>query len=295
MSKTIIIFGVLLGLFFPKDLVSQSLELLAELPSMVHESSGIIASGEDKFWTFNDSEGEPELYQFDLKGNQIRTLKIFNAWNRDWEDICRDDKGRVYIGNIGNNANTNTDLRIFVIPDPDKVSEEAVFAEVISFSYEDQTAFPPSSDSMNFDCEAMIWLNNNIYLFTKHRSPPWATNVYRIPARSGHHTARKIRTFLTGEAKAYENEPADYWITAADVSPDKGKVCLLSHNKLWVFYDFTGDDFFGGKSKIYEFDESTQKEAVCFINNEELFITDEYQFIFRRGGNLYRFKIDPED
>ena len=123
---------------------AQEFNLLAKLPALVNESSGIVAAGPNTFWTFNDSGGETELYLFNSVGKHLRTLRITNARNRDWEDICRDDEGNLYIANTGNNANNNTDLCIFKIPDPAGIKADTVKAAEISYLYKDQYSYPPS-------------------------------------------------------------------------------------------------------------------------------------------------------
>jgi hypothetical protein len=269
----------------------QELTPVAELPSGIKESSGLISAGEGRFWTFNDSQGEPELYLIDTLGNLLRTLRITNAWNRDWEDICKDKEGNIYIGNMGNNSNSNKDLTIFKIPDPAKTVNDSTTAGIISFEYEDQYSFPPPKDSMNFDCEAIIWYNDYIYLFTKHRTLPMATNLYRIPAESGHHIAIKLDTFNTGVAEKGERAVGDYWITAADISEKGNLLCLLSEKKLWVFRNFTGDNFFKGDHVVLDLGKSTQKEGVAIDSENNIFITDEQRFLEGSGGNLYKFEI----
>ena len=167
-------------------------------------------------------------------------------------------------------------------------------AEVISFEYEDQHSFPPSKDSMNFDCEAIIWYNGNIYMFTKHRTLPMATNMYRIPAEAGHHKAKKLDTFYTGVAGEGEREVGDYWITAADIS-DSGKyLCLLSEKKLWFFYEYPGDNFFDGEVVVIDLGKSTQKEGVAFDSENNIFITDEKRFLEGSGGNLYKLQTGAQ-
>jgi hypothetical protein len=273
-------------------LLGQDLITIAKLPSIINESSGIEETGENSIWTFNDSGGSAELYHCDTIGNLLRTLKINNAWNRDWEDITQDLEGNMYIGNFGNNNNTNKDLTIFKIQNPDKILTDTTSANKISFLFEDQYSFPPSRDSLNFDCEAMFWFKKNLYLFTKHRTLPMATNLYRIPDIAGHHVAKKIGAFYTGKASGSEHQLFDYWITAADISPDGTRICLVSGNKLWVFYDFSGDNFFDGKHVKIDLGGNTQKEAVCFVTNNVLYISDEYWTNRGMGGNLYKINID---
>lgn len=273
------------------DLSSQDLKLVTKLPSLVDETSGIEAVDKNSFWTFNDSGGNSEIYQIDIHGKLLRTLKIYNGWNRDWEDMSKDDKGNLYIGNIGNNSNATKDLTIFKISNPEKTESDSTSAMIISYFYEDQVSYPPSTNKRNYDCEAMFWYKTNIYLLTKHRSFPTATNLYKIPAKKGNHKAKKIDTFYTGKKSGKPNDFGKFWVTSAAISPDGKKMCMINENKLWVFYDFKKDHFFQGKYIKIKLGDRTQKEAVCFVTNDKIFITDEYIKKKNSGGNLYKLKL----
>lgn len=270
---------------------SQELKLRAKLPEFIKESSGIESTENGRFWTFNDSGANPEIYQIDVHGKLLRTLMISNGWNRDWEDITKDKKGNLYIGNIGNNSNASKDLSIFKIPNPNDITSDSVSAAIISFYFEDQVSFPPSKKNMNFDCEAMFWFNQNIYLFTKHRSFPMATNLYKIPAKSGKHKAIKIDTFFTGKKSGKQDDFGKFWVTSAAISPNGKRICLINGSKLWLFYDFKKDHFFGGKHIKIDLGKRTQKEGVCFTTNNEIYITDEFWAGKNVGANLYSLKL----
>jgi len=268
--------------------MAQDLVTLASLPDLVAESSGIEISGPNKIWTFNDSGGEPELYLVDTLGNLLRTLFVAGANNRDWEDITQDDKGNFFIGNIGNNTNANTDLTIFRIPNPDAVAADTIRAEAIAFAYEDQVAFPPPEDSLNFDCEALMWYEDRLYLASKNRTMPFdgKTHLYRLPDTPGTYVAEKIGTFDTGGSTML-----NFWITAGDISPDGSKLALLSSDKIWVFYDFSGDNFFSGQNERIGLGNFSQKEAIAWVTENDLYITDE-QTLPGFGGNLYAIRIE---
>lgn len=278
-------------LVFPLASWSTGLKQLCRLPVIVEETSGIELTGKNQVWTLNDSGGESELYLCDTLGNLLRTVKINGAVNNDWEDLTQDDEGNFYIGNMGNNGNNRQNLCIYKIPNPATATSDEVDAQTISFRYEDQSEFPPS-DNLNFDCEAIIWLNNKLYLFTKDRSFPITTNVYRLADEAGDYVAEKIGSFATGGTNMDENSLYSYWVTAADISPNKQQLVLLSHDRVWLFYNFTGDDFFGGDHKVLELGTHTQKESICFEDNATLYITDEYYSAFDLGRNLYKLTID---
>ena len=281
---------ILLWFLIAQITIGQELRTMTRLSQTVNETSGIEISGENGIWTFNDSGGDEAIYLCDTSGNIIKTVKIKGAWNRDWEDIAQDDEGNFYIGNIGNNNNDTRDLSIFKIPNPNDISDGgSVQAQVIKYSYEDQYAYPPSADKKNFDCEALFWANGNLYLVSKNRTEPFDGKcyLYRLPDDAGDYTAKNIGEFDTDGTSTFTN-----WITAADISPDGKKLCLLSSNKLWLFYDFTSDNFFEGKNKKIYFPTSTQKEAVAFVNNDLLYITDEDWG--NEGLNLYSMYLEQE-
>lgn len=282
---TKIIFICLLTLY-GSTATAQQCRVVCKLPTEIDESSGLELEDKNTLITFNDSGGKAVLYYCDTLSNIKRTVQILNAVNQDWEDIAQDDNGNLYIGDFGNNKNKRKDLKIYKIKATDK---DTATAEIIQFHYEDQQAFPP--EDKEFDCESVIWFDHHLYLFTKHRNLPMATKVYKIPDTPGQYTAELLDRFDTGEPNADENEVFDYWITAADISPDKSKVVLLSGNKIWLFSDFESDDFFNGKSEIISLGMSTQKEAICFSDNETLLITDEHWSALNIGQKVYELKL----
>lgn len=265
---------------------AQTFRTICRLPSAVEETSGIEITSSDLIWTFNDSGGEPELYLCDTLGNLIKTIYITNARNRDWEDITQDDEGNLYIGDFGNNENNYTGLTIYKIADP--TLADSLEAEIISFSYPDQYFYPPSDDSLYFDCESVMWKDHYLYLCTKNRTSPYdgLANLYRIPDTMGTYLATKIGSFNTG-GTIREN----HWITAGDISDDGKRMCLVSSDKLWLFYNYMEDNFFSGEIKQFNLGHLSQKEAVAFRSSNQLYITDE-EGPLNTGRNLYLFAFD---
>lgn len=274
----------LILLFISSSLFGQSITLrkITTLPSLVQETSGIETSDPYYIWTHNDGGGAPALYKIDTFGNILKTLTIKNAANSDWEDITSDGN-HTYIGDFGNNDNTRKDLKIYKITNPDLLKGDTATAEIIRFYYPNQTGFPPDDAHKNFDAEALIYFENSLYMFSKNYTVPFSgyTYLYKIPAEPGNYAAILIDSFKTGIG--YKEQ---WWITAADISPDGKKLALLSSDKMFVFSGFTGDDFFNGKVKTIDLGSFTQKEAIAFITNDEFYITDEY-FSILGGRNLY--------
>ena len=118
-----------------------------------------------------------------------------------------------------------------------------------------------------------------------------ATKLYRIPDAPGDYVAKKISSFQTSGPD--ETDLFNHWVTAADISPEGSKVCLISSGKIWIFYDFEGDDFFSGKHKQIDLSDSSQREAVVFVSNTQLYLTDE-EWFGGIGRNLYVINISTD-
>jgi hypothetical protein len=179
---------ILLNSFLGQSQISDFKEKF-ELPTIVEETSGLLFL-DGKIITHNDRGDTSNLYEIDsLTGNLLRTININNVSNVDWEDLA-DDETYIYVGDFGNNNGTRTDLKIHRILKSDFKNNTSISAEVISFSYEDQTNFNDSNDH-NFDAEAFVIYEDSILIFTKNRGD-FKTNVYKIPKTIGNHTGVKV-------------------------------------------------------------------------------------------------------
>jgi len=130
---------------------------------------------------------------------------------------------------------------------------------------------------MNFDCEAMFHFQNSLYLFSKNRGTSTWSKMYRLPDQPGDYVAELTDSFNTGN-----------WVTAADISPSGQNMALLSESRIWLFTGISGTNFFGGEAHVISMT-YTQKEAVVFVNDSLIYITDEYFFGY--GGNLYKLNL----
>lgn len=260
---------------------------LAFLPEELDECSGMVYYPPNRIVHINDGGNKPALIVTDTIGNIIQDYCVPGAENNDWEDLCKDDKGNLYIGDFGNNRNAREDLKIYKIP-MDKVftGEDDYSLKVIGFQYEDQVKFPPKKKQRKFDNEAMIHIGDSIYLFTKNRTRPFNgyTYCYKLPDLPGYYIAEKVDSFFTG------NGPMEVdWITGASFRENPRTLVLLGYNKMWMFYYFEGRKFFSGKHNVLYFNTFTQKEALTFKNNNTIFISDEHNT--SKDGMLYELKL----
>ncbi|WKV12903.1 hypothetical protein [Marivirga harenae] len=259
-----------------------SFQVLGKLPETINEASGLETFDSNLYWTHNDG-GIPVLFGIDSIGTIIKTVHLANK-NRGWEDLTRDDYGNLYIGAFGNNKSDKKELKIYIVPNPDSITAKVTLAKVISFSFEDQKAFPPTPDRNNFDIDAFFCLNDSLYLFTKNRTKPYngLINVYALPITSGDYIAKKVDAFKLDGAML------NNWITGADISKDKGTIALLFHHRIITIENFLTPVFSKGTFTEYKLNQYSHKAGIVFTKKKQLMIVDEREMNFI-GGNIYQF------
>lgn len=259
---------------------------LYSLPKKLKEVSGITYFPETNLiYTIEDSGNANAIYVLNSEGKLEKTISVENARNVDWEDITKDKKGNIYIGDFGNNDNERKDLCIYKVSKDELNKENAVCEYKVSFSYPEQTKFPPKKKELFYDVEGFFEYQNYFYLFTKNRSKGFdgTAFIYKILNAAGTQKAVKI-----GEFKTCDNYNHCV-LTSATISPDGKKVALLSHDKIVLFQDFQGDLFHKGSQTELKLNHFSQKEAIVFKDNNTLLIADEKTN--KVGGKVYEFKL----
>ncbi|CAM3976376.1 hypothetical protein FLAN108750_02695 [Flavobacterium antarcticum] len=259
---------------------------LFQLPNNMKESSAVeVTEKSDLIWTIQDRGNKPEIFGLDSEGKIAQQGIIQDIENVDWEDLTSDKEGNLYIGDFGNNKNDRKDLAIYKIDAAHLLQKEINISGKISFYLPEQKAFPPKKSNRIFDVEAFFIFKDNFYLFTKNRSSKFdgTTSLYKVPNAPGTHAAELISSFKTCENF---NHCA---ITSADISSSGKTIALLSSDQVWLFSNFKEDDFFNGKMKNRQLPTFTQKEGICFKDENTLYITDEKDK--KTGGNLYKLNL----
>lgn len=253
--------------------------------SQINEASGIVKSRrwDNVYWVHNDSGDKARIFAINREGDAIipsfakewyEGISIPDAVNVDWEDIACDNAGNLYIADTGNNENMRTDLCIYVIrePFPQETAATSVLKKYF-FRYPDQKSFPP--EKKNFDCEALFWAQDNLYILTKHRSDKNA-KLYRIEMKLGEENP----AVLIGEFNIGGR------VTGADCSPDGKKLAVLSYKSVWIFEKpDNSENFFMGKKWTYSYD-AKDCEGVC-IDGDTIRIVSEDRSIYEIDINLF--------
>ncbi len=237
------------------------------LSTTVKETSGLIYFN-GRLVTHNDSGNTPQLFEIDtLNGSISRTVTISNATNIDWEDIAQDSQ-YLYIGDIGNNSGSRTNLKIYRVSKSDFEANTSITADVINYSYADQVDFTANTNNNNWDAEGLITWGDKLLVFSKN----WVNNqvdVYVIPKTIGTYSAAKSGTYnvqglITGADKS-SSDNIIYLIgyTETTLTP----FVLLLHNINLPSENF---DVFSNSS-ITKLDNvlgaGRQTESVSFIGN----------------------------
>ncbi|MFT4644585.1 MAG: hypothetical protein ACI8ZX_000990 [Planctomycetota bacterium] len=258
------------------------LDSLALLPNEIVESSGLIYF-DNKLITHTDSGGENALYEIDTNTAQVlRKVYITNSVNNDWEDITQDEN-YIYIADFGNNQGSRTDLKILKISKTEFQTYDSIQATFIKYSYEDQTDFTPTSKMTNFDAEAIISIEDSLYIFTKN----WGnqeTSVYPIPKDTG--------TFIVSKNEQFDVEGM---ITAADYNHATNTVFLIGYTPLGIPFafslkDFDQNIFFSGDTVRFQVQlkQSVQIEAICSTMDNKYYVSSED--FFTLNASLHTFK-----
>jgi|SRR5690554_1251353 len=285
-------YTLFLGLAFLTACSSKSQETnfkeLFTLDKNHKEVSGMIFhQPTQKLWMLQDKGNPSELYVYSPKGTFEKTITINNQKNTDWEDLSQDTHGNIYIGNFGNNDNERKDLEILKINHNDLNNKAVDVTQTTTFYYEDQKDFPPKKSNLMYDCEAFIVTDTAFYLFTKNRSKGFDGTffIYKIPNNEGHFKAEKIAALET--CSQYKGCA----VTGASLNSETNKIALITHNKVFLI-PFTNDASFTQENiQVKELGHYSQKEAVTFKNNNELYIADEKEK-GKTGGNVYTLWLD---
>ena len=262
------------------------LKVIADMPSNLEENSGIQYYGGNSIWVVEDNGNKDEIYKVNFVGKIIDDFEVKNAKNNDWEDLAKDNKGNLYIGDFGNNGNNKKELTVYKLSNPEVEKGDKIDAEKIKFNYPEQKDYPPKKSQFYYDTEAFFHWGNSLYLITKNRTRPYdgKAMIYKVPDTKGEYEAQLVGTlFLCNNQNTCS-------VTSAAISSDGKTIVLLSYGLLWTINDFELDDFSIGNLKQIDLGVRTQLESVCFLNESTLLLSDERSH--GQGGNLYSLDLN---
>ncbi len=221
-------------------------------PAGGDEASGLTASKKypGVYWFIRDAGGNEDrakIYAIkidpttgrmtNIDGYMTKEIKVTGATNTDWETIEADDQGNLWIGDIGdfyrkdtpglpeaeatgqlrdrnNTAEPDVNLIKVVEPDPYTATSVAV-SKVATFRY---------PDGKTYNCEAMAWVKNYLYLFTKEQPQ----KIFRFASYI--QTSDNVLTYVADIPSGLDP------ITDATTSTDLSYLALSTATKKAVVY-----------------------------------------------------------
>jgi hypothetical protein len=252
-----------------------------KLPIALREISGLEQLDDDTFVAVNDGGNEAEIHVLNKEGALQKIVHVAGAENVDWEDLASDGT-YLYIGDFGNNLNKRKDLCVYKVRLEAIRTQKTVEAEKISFSYADQSVFPPSAVERRYDAEGFAWHGGKLWIFTKINDEPWTgkTQVYVLPTEAGHYTLTMDHRIFIGDGGWWEDA-----ITGVDAQ--EGLFYLLTYNRVLIYRIIDTLPVLLGS---YHFPESTQKESIL-VEGNYIWVADEYQSLLG-GGKMYRIPLN---
>lgn len=256
---------------------------LGNLDPALKEISGMVAAHPDTLWVHNDSGDLPRLYRIDSRGKIQDTFTWEERAHIDWEDMTTDPAGKLYIGDLGNNARTRTGFVVYIWqPGQGNPAQ-------ISFHYPGQRK--------DLDAEALCWFRDSLWIFTKapYGKGSRKSEIYTLPAVAGTFTAR-YKGSLTLKNRV---------VTAAAVHPAGDRLALTTYNlkrfvgiprlpaSLVMLYGFEGSHPGQARQKRWRLPPlgiSTPFEALDFVGPDEVYLGSEASPINRPFLAKVRFR-----
>jgi hypothetical protein len=152
-------------------------------------------------WVEEDSGNEAAVYALKPTGEVVADVRVDGATNEDWEDLAW-AKGRLWIGDIGDNERDRSMLQVYSFREPDDRGVTRVHATVTRLRYEDG---PHDAEAMFVDPR-----DERLYIIVKELSRA-RTAVYAVPLR-------EVRSGNVGVLRVVTHIPFSS-VTAADLGP----------------------------------------------------------------------------
>ncbi|MCG9129733.1 hypothetical protein JT359_19255 [Candidatus Poribacteria bacterium] len=243
----------------------------------IRESSGIVTSRqfEEVYWTLNDSGNPAVLYATKRNGELIKEIKVNGLRNFDWEAIDIDEKGQIWIGDIGNNSRMRFDLSVSVLKEPNPYTESEV--DIIA-------KYPYKYPDKNVDAEGLFIFGGIPYIVSKEQGK---AVLFRFPELKA--DTKQVLERI-GELKEAN------LVTGAGISEDGKRLTVCTYRALWVYHNTSGNLAEMIQSKPWVLQHNFEGEAICF-EGYNLYLTKEARDIYSLPQFWYekQWKLPPKD
>ena len=245
---------------------------LAKLANQViTESSGVACSHAvpGVLWTHNDSGDRPQLYAFNLKGEDLGTYYVQGASALDWEDMCSFSiAGRHFLlaADVGDNKVQRKVYTVYVVNEPATISKQPKPQPLTLFARQD---FTYEDGSHNCESAAVDPVRREIILVSKTNDPTCKAYVLPLPLeKNPKKTVAKAIATLTIPTTS-----------AMDISPDGLRAIVLTYGDAHEYTRQPDEDWskgFARQPRVIKMPGRAQGESICYgIDGVTLYLTSE--------------------
>lgn len=255
------------------------------------ECSGLVASRRSPgvYWTLNDSGNPPELFAVDEFGHDLGVWTVAGTDNVDWEDLAVDDRGRLIIGEFGDNKCRRSDARLLIVREPDDPrphgaallppAREPRAGAAADRVLRVEATLPFRYPDGPQNCEALFAWDGEYFVIEKlgapQHKPSRPARLFRVPRGP----AGDVPPALI-EIESFDFEGS---VTAADIAPDGRRLAVSTYGAVFVFQrsDAKGR-FFAGKPYVTPMF-CGQLESLTFHHDGggDLLMASEQRQVFR--------------
>ena len=244
----------------------------------ITESSGLTTSRSKPgaYWTHNDSGDGPYIYAFNGQGASLGVFRVTGAKADDWEDIAigpgpEPGKWYLYIGDIGDNNATRSEIVVYRVAEPILDAATAKFTKANPGTTESAEAIRLRYPDGKFDSETLLVhpVTGNIYVLTKVVlvSPV----VYEVATPS----AGKVITMKRiGEIRV----PSLFGgvLTGGSISPDGRRIAFCDYFQGYELVlpakSSSFDDIWKQRMTGFDLGKRNQGEAITYRHDGKAFI-----------------------
>lgn len=224
----------------------------------ISEASGVSVSRQfkDVLWTHNDGP-DGVLFAVHRDGALVGCAKI-DAKIHDWEDIATDDRGNLYVADIGNNQHQRKHVIIHRIREPDPGTLKNEHPKPVVPIESRQVALPDDRPDM----ESFFAWRGFGYLVSK-AAPGTRAQLYRFEWESRKQEPELVCTL-----------PIDQPVTAAGIDVNGKDLAILTRGALFVF-EIDGDPARARDAKFERIELSPIHNEGCAFATDEILIVAE--------------------
>jgi len=246
-------------------------EIARLVNAAITESSGLAASRirEGVFWTHNDARNKPELFAFNLKGEDLGTFAVEGATAVDWEDLASFSVGKKHfllIADVGDNYLRRKSYKLYFVEEPALPGKPSGPARLpvairVDFTYED--------GPHNCEAAAVDPVRKEVLLVSKTTEKICKAYVLPLP-RAGRVKGAVAKAVATLEIPT---------TTAMDVPPDGLRAVVLTYGDAREYTRTADEDWaaaFGRAPRTLSMPARAQGESICYgADGRTLYLTSE--------------------